>query len=94
MESRKYLGRYFLEWANCWYEDGLLNDCSRVEELKNFIPLLARPGFANIELGLLEHLAEHVSAKGVDVVRRRARRLEATRFAQRIFKVKRVRHRD
>ena len=69
MESRKYLGRYFLEWANCWYEDGLLNDCSRVEELKNFIPLLARPGFANIELGLLEHLAEHVSAKGVDVVR-------------------------
>ena len=69
MERGNFLGRYFLEWANCWYEDGLLNDCSRVEELKNFIPLLARPGFANIELGLLEHLAEHVSAKGVDVVR-------------------------
>ena len=68
MESRKYLGRYFLEWANRWYEDGLLNDCSRVEELKDFIPPLARPGFANIELGLLEHLAEHVCAKGVDII--------------------------
>ena len=69
MKKRKFLGRYFLEWANHWYEDGLLSDCSRVEELEDFIPLLARPGFANIELGLLEHLAEHVSAKGVDVVR-------------------------
>ena len=69
MERSKFLGRYFLEWANHWYEDGLLNDCSRVEELEDFIPLLARPGFANIELGLLEHLAEHVSAKGVNVVR-------------------------
>ncbi len=69
MERGNFLGRYFLEWANHWYEDGLLSDCARVEELEDFIPLLARPGFANIELGLLEHLAEHVSAKGVDVVR-------------------------
>ena len=68
MQGRKYLGRYFLEWANHWFEDGLLDDCSRVEELENFIPLLDRPGFANIELGLLEHLVEHVSAKGVNII--------------------------